>query len=94
MAQKDEKVPQGIRVREHLEALGVEIPRCPVCQSLNWAYGDQLVAIPGYDDDRPELFRPTVNAPVAILICTTCYYFMPFLWLPIKAKLDGDRSKK
>jgi hypothetical protein len=79
--------------RDHLASLGVRIPPCPICQSVQWQFAKDLISTQVYKEDEPTMFTVGSGVPIAILACGKCFFFFPFVWAPIRSKADGNEPK-
>jgi hypothetical protein len=63
---------------------------CPICFTHQWTFVaivEALAEIPGIPTGTALVQRPAV--PLAIVMCTQCFYIVQFAWLPIKARMGA-----
>jgi hypothetical protein len=46
-----------------------------------------------YDEAQPgvQMVGGGSDIPIAALACKRCFFFFPFVWVPIRRKIDGDK---
>jgi hypothetical protein len=86
-------------VRQYLNG---RLPNCPACgpgapgatgpiltapQPTQWTFAGPVAFVGVYEDPSGGLGMTTHTTPMALLVCTKCFYTMQFAWMPIKAKM-------